>query len=77
MRHPQPGVVVAVTLTREVRPGEYRTEWIDSHHVPTGLFVPSSAVDRFLAMEHRQIKQSLYRRPAGRRLAGRRPVHGR
>ena len=67
MRQTQLGQVVAVTLTREVRPGAYRTEWIHSQHLPTGLSLSPSAVASFLATEHRQIKQSLYRRP----------VHGR
>lgn len=67
MRYPQSGSVVAVTLTREVRHGEYRTAWIPAHQVPTGVSLPSSAVSNFLATEHRQIKQSLYRRPVHRR----------
>lgn len=67
MRQTQRGYVVAVTLTREVRPGEYRTEWIHPPHLPTAPSLSPSAVARFLATEHRHLKQSLYRRP----------VHGR
>ena len=67
MRQTQLGQVVAVTFTREVRPGEYRTEWIHAQHVPTGLSLPPSAVARFLATEHRQLTQSLYRRLVHRR----------
>ena len=61
------GHVVEVTLTREVRPGEYRTEPISAQHLPEGLNLSPSAVAAFLGTEHRQIKLSLYRRPLHRR----------
>jgi len=64
MRLPSLGSVVAVTCTREIRPGLLQTTVIDTHHLPTGLSLPPSAVARFLAGEHRQIARSRYRRPS-------------
>lgn len=67
MRPPSLGTIVAVTYTREIRPGLLQTTVIDAHHLPTGLSLPPTAVARFLAAEHRQIARSRYHRP----------VHGR
>jgi hypothetical protein len=61
------GSVVTVTLTREVRPGEYHTEPICAEHLPTGLYVSSSTVAAALTAEHRQMKRLLYRKPWHRR----------
>jgi hypothetical protein len=63
MRNASHGSVVTVTLTREVRPGEYRTEPVCAEHLPTGLYVSASTVTAALNAEHRQIKRSLYRKP--------------
>jgi hypothetical protein len=57
------GSVVTVTLTREVRPGEYRTEPVCAERVPTGLYDSPATVAAALRTEHRQIKRSLYRKP--------------
>jgi hypothetical protein len=57
------GYVVTVTLTREVRPGEYRTEPICAEYLPTGLSLSSSPVASSLNAEHRQINRLLYLRP--------------
>ena len=55
--------VVTVTLTREIRRGEYRTEPICAEQLPTGLYESSATVAAALNVEHRQIKRSLYRKP--------------
>ena len=64
MRPPSLGSVVAVTFTREIRPGLLQTTVIDAHHLPTGLSLPPTDVARFLAAEHRQIARSRYHRPS-------------
>jgi len=64
MRPPSLGSVVVVTCTREIRPGLVQTTVIDTHHLPTGVSLPPTAVARFLAAEHRQIARSRYHRPA-------------
>lgn len=67
MRPPSLGSVVAVTFTREIRPSLVQTTVIDTHHLPTGVSLPPTAVARFLAAEHRQIARSRYHRPSHRR----------
>ncbi len=64
MRPTALGSVVAVTCTREIRPGLVHTIVIDAHQLPTGVSLPSTAVARFLAAEHRQIARSRYHRPS-------------
>ena len=64
MRQTSLGTVVAVTLTREIRPGLLQTSVIDSQHLPTGLSLSPTAVARFLVTEHRQIARSRYHRPS-------------
>ena len=64
MRQTSLGTVVAVTCTREIRPGLLLTTVLDAHHLPTGLSLPPTAVAQFLAAEHRQIARSRYHRPA-------------
>ncbi|NOT53533.1 MAG: hypothetical protein HOP18_02910 [Deltaproteobacteria bacterium] len=63
MQHSHAGSLVAVTLTRDVRPDAERAAWIPAHQVPTGVSLSTSPVRSFLAAEHRQIAQSFYRRP--------------
>ncbi len=63
MQNASHGTVVTVTLTREVRPGEYRTEPVCAEQLPTGLYESHATVAAALRTEHRQIKRSLYRRP--------------
>jgi hypothetical protein len=69
MRNASHGSVVTVTLTREVRPGEYRTEPVCAEYLPTGLYVSASTITAALNAEHRHIKRSLYRKPRHRRSA--------
>jgi hypothetical protein len=64
MRQSSLGTVVAVTFTREIRPGRLQTTVIDSQHVPTGLSLSPTAVARFLTIEHREIARSRYHRPS-------------
>lgn len=64
MRHSTLSSVVAITLTRENRPGLVHPIVIDAHQLPTGVSLPSTAVARFLAAEHRQIARSRYHRPS-------------
>jgi hypothetical protein len=63
MQHASHGSIVTVTLTREVRPGEYRTEPICAEQLPTGLYESHATVAATLSSAHRQIKRSLYRKP--------------
>ena len=63
MQNTSHGYVVTVTLTREIRPGEYRTEPVCAEQLPTGLYESSATVAGALRTEHQQIKRSLYRRP--------------
>ena len=64
MRPTSLGTVVAVTLTREIRPGLVQTTVINAQRLPTGLSLPPTAVAQFLAAEHRQIARSRYHRPS-------------
>ena len=64
MRHTTLSTVVAITCTREIRPGLVQTTVIDAHQLPTGVSPPSTAVARFLAAEHRKIARSRYHRPS-------------
>jgi len=57
------GTVVEVTLTREVAPGQYRTELVSTNRTPAGLFCSPSALAAHLAEEQRRLKQCLYRKP--------------
>jgi hypothetical protein len=57
------GTVIEVTLTREVAPGQYRTELVSAKRMPTGLFCSTSALAAYLAEEQRRLKQCLYRKP--------------
>ena len=63
MRQTTLGTVVAVTLTREIRPGMLQTTVIDSQHLLTGQSLSPTAVARFLATKHRQIARSRCHRP--------------
>lgn len=64
MRQTSLGTVVAVTLTREIRPGLLQTTVIDSQYLPTGLSLAPPTVVRFLATEHRKLARSRYHRPS-------------
>jgi len=64
MRQTSRVTVVAVTRTRDIRPGVVQTSVIEAHCLPTGVSPPLTAVARFLANEHRQIARSRYHRPS-------------
>ncbi len=64
MRQTSLDSAITVTCTREIRPGLVQTAVINAHHLPTGVSLPSTAVARFLAVEHWHIARSRYRRPS-------------
>lgn len=60
------GTVVAVTLTREVAPGQFLTVPLTPHRIPSGVFLTSSDLVRDKLAQEQWHKRLIYRRPARR-----------